>query len=91
LNRWQSCRDIFTGGVVERLIAPVLKIEFKILDSNGQIWTGLLWPVDLSFQTVLHFGQQWTEVSAIFFSGLLLRVTRRKMLHRHVRLEKIRL
>jgi hypothetical protein len=25
LNRWQSCRDIFLGGVAERLIAPVLK------------------------------------------------------------------
>jgi hypothetical protein len=25
LNRWQSCSDILTGGVAERLIAPVLK------------------------------------------------------------------
>jgi len=77
--------------VAERLIAPVLKIEFKISDPHGQIWTGLFWLADSSFQTVLNFSQQWTEVSAIFFSGLLLRVTRRKMLHRRVRLEKIRL
>ena len=80
-----------SGGVAERLIAPVLKIEFKISDPNGQIWTGLFWLADSSFQTVLNFSQQWTEVSAIFFSGLLLRVTRCKMLHRRVRLEKIRL
>jgi hypothetical protein len=76
--------------VAERLIAPVLKIEFKISDSNGQIWTGLFWPVDSSFPNSLNFGQQWTEVSPSFFSGLLLRVTRRKILHGRVRLAKIR-
>jgi len=35
----------YLGGVVEWLMAPVLKFEFNILDCFGQVWTALLhWP-----------------------------------------------
>ena len=73
LSSCYTCAPItghqFSEVVAERLIAPVLKIEFKISDPNGQIWTGLFWLADSSFQTVLNFSQQWTEVSPIFFLG----------------------
>src|SRR5436305_9859072 len=76
-EQWHTSRNfILSGGVAERLNAPVLKFEIKILDRIGQFWTGLFWRSDSRLANVFKWGQQWTAVPSNIFYGLLLRVTR---------------
>src|SRR6266480_761819 len=46
--QWHTSRNEELGGVVEWLMAPVLKFEVEILDSIGRFWTRLFCCVDFS-------------------------------------------
>jgi hypothetical protein len=63
------------GGVAERLIAPVLKFEFKILDSVGLLLPALSPLPFLAADYLSEDGQVWTAIARIFFQRSLLRVT----------------
>src|SRR5205807_5108621 len=66
---------ISPGGVAQRLIAPVLKFEFKILDRIGQVLPALSSSSMNSLFSSALIGPEWSRVPLIFSSGLLSWVT----------------